>query len=337
MTIKTKQIEQTLLQIIDPVTGKDIVSAGMVKGLQVSDNNDVVFLISIDPKMVGDMEDMRKDAENAVREIKDVGQVSVILTAEKKAPKKPSAPDPHGMNKNPPLTLPFKRIVAVASGKGGVGKSTIAANLAVALAKKGEKVGLLDADIYGPSIPNLMGIEGQKPYLDDARKLIPIMAHGVGVMSIGLMVEQDAPMIWRGPIVQSALYQLLRDVDWNGFDTLIIDMPPGTGDVQLTLAQKVDVTGAIIVSTSQDLALLDARKAIEMFKKTNVPVLGIVENMSVHVCTECGHEDHVFGEGRVKTEADLRNIPFLVSIPLSHETRDGLNDICQSLLSNILS
>jgi ATP-binding protein involved in chromosome partitioning len=332
MTITTEHIKQTLLEINDPVTGKGIVEAGMVKGLQVSDNNDVVFLISIDPKMGAKMEPLRQEAENAVREIKNVGQVSVILTAEKKA----AAPDPHGMNKNPPLKLPFKRIIAVASGKGGVGKSTIAANLAVALAKKGEKVGLLDADIYGPSIPNLMGIEGQKPALADTKKLIPIMAHGVGVMSIGLMIAQDAPMIWRGPMVQSAIYQLLRDVDWDAFDTLIIDMPPGTGDAQLTLAQKIDVTGAIIVSTSQDLALLDARKAIEMFKKTDVPVMGIIENMSVHVCTNCGHEDHIFGLDKVRAEADLRTIPFLASIPLSHETRDGLNDLCQSLLSDIL-
>ena len=333
--LTSEYIEKVLSKIIDPISGKDIISSSMVKGLQVSKHNDVVFLIEVDPSKGTELESLRIDAEQAIRDIKHVGQVSVVLTAEKKD-SKPKTPDPHGMNKNPPLVLPFKQIVAVASGKGGVGKSTIAANLAVALAKQGKKVGLLDADIYGPSIPKLMGIEKEKPDLGKDKKLIPVMAHGVGVMSIGLLVDPDKPMIWRGPMVQSAMYQMLRDVKWDGFDILIIDMPPGTGDIQLTLAQKTEVTGAIIVSTSQDLALMDARKAIEMFKKTNVPIIGLIDNMSVHVCSECGHEDHIFGQDSVEIEAKKQNIPLLASIPLSHEMRDGLNEKCQSSLSNII-
>lgn len=333
-------VENALDTVIDPVSGQGLVRAGMIEGLQVNDKGEAMFLIAVDASQGAQMEPLRQDAEAAVRALKHIKGVSAILTAEKKSAVPPQTktniPDPHGMSKNPPLQLPFRQIIAVASGKGGVGKSTIAANLAVSLAKQGRTVGLLDADIYGPSVPHLMGVEGQKPEVTDHKKLKPIMAHGVGVMSIGFMVGQDTPMIWRGPMVQSAIYQLLRDVEWDGYDTLVIDMPPGTGDAQLTLAQKVNITGAVIVSTSQDLALLDARKAIEMFAKTNVPVLGLVENMSVHVCSKCGHEDHIFGDGHVMQEAQKREIAFLASIPLSHEMRHGLSDECQDRLSDIV-
>jgi ATP-binding protein involved in chromosome partitioning len=230
------------------------------------------------------------------------------------------------MNKNPKLKLHIKKIIAVASGKGGVGKSTVAVNLAAAMAKQGKRVGLLDADIYGPSVPRLTGLPYQKPEMNAQRQLIPFEAHGIKVMSIGFMVDPDTPMIWRGPMVQSAIYQMLRDVDWGSevepLDILVIDMPPGTGDAQLTIAQKIDVNGAIIVSTPQDLALIDAIKAIEMFRKTNVPILGLVENMSTYICTNCGHEEHIFGHG-LEGECKKRSVSYLGEIPLNKTIREN--------------
>ena len=300
--------------------GGDVVSENMVSGLQISPGNDVVFALEVDPAMGAKMEPLRMAAEQAVRNISGIKNVSVMLTAERAAP-----PDPHGMNKNPPLVLPFRHVIAVGSGKGGVGKSTVAFNLAAELAAMGHTVALLDADIYGPSVPRLTGLTGQKPATNDSGKIIPLEAHGLKIMSMGFLVEEEKPMIWRGPMVQTAFYQMLRDVAWrNGdsdLDFLIIDMPPGTGDVQLTLAQKVPVTGAVIVSTPQDLALIDARKAIAMFEKTNVKVLGIIENMSTYVCPSCGHEDHVFGHGGAKDEAIRRNVSFIGEIPLNAEIR----------------
>jgi len=272
---------------------------------------------------------LRQQAEQAVMNVKGVHQVTAILTAEKPQTQtvREAANDPHGMNKNPPLKLPIKKIIVVASGKGGVGKSTVAVNIAAALAKAGQSVGLLDADIYGPSVPRLTGLPYQKPALDQDKNLIPFEAHGLKIMSIGFMVEQDTPMIWRGPMVQSAIYQMFRDVAWGSekapLDILVVDMPPGTGDAQLTLAQKVPVDGAVIVSTPQDLALLDAVKAIEMFKKTDVPLLGLVENMSTHICSHCGHEEPIFGHGGAKVEARKRGVPFLGEIPLDIRIREN--------------
>lgn len=298
----------------------DIVSENMVSGLQVSAGKDVVFALEVDPAMGSKMEPLRLAAETAVRNISGIKNVTVTLTAERAA-----APDPHGMNKNPPLVLPFRHVIAVGSGKGGVGKSTVAFNLAVELAAMGHGVALLDADIYGPSVPRLAGLTGQKPVTDKNGKIVPLEAHGLKLMSMGFLVDEEKPMIWRGPMVQTAFYQMLRDVAWrNGaddLDFLIIDMPPGTGDVQLTLAQKVPVTGAVIVSTPQDLALIDARKAIAMFEKTNVKVLGIIENMSVYVCPNCGHEDHLFGHGGAGEEAVRRNVSFIGEIALNGEIR----------------
>ena len=254
-----------------------------------------------------------------------VNKVSAVLTAERApAPEAKSASDPHGMHKNPPLDLPVKKVIAVASGKGGVGKSMVAFGLALALKKSGLTVGLLDADIYGPSVPKMAALEGQKPEQKDG-KIIPLEAHGLKIMSIGFMVEPEQALIWRGPMAQSALYQMLRDVAWAAseapLDVLVIDLPPGTGDIQLTLAQKVKLAGAVIVSTPQDIALADARKAHAMFAKTGVPVLGLIENMSYHKCAQCGHEEHIFGHGGARKEAEKLGVAFLGEIPLSADIR----------------
>ena len=315
---------------------KKVTYGAPISGLQISDAGEVLFCIEVDPAIGSAMEDMRIAAEEAISKIGGVTNVTAILTSRNPA----AAPtDPHGMNKNPPLTLPIKKIIAVASGKGGVGKSTVAFNLAYALGKAGQKVGLLDADIYGPSVPLLSGLQGQKPsppqsppqaggkdaQRQGGEKLIPLEAHGLKLMSIGFLSGGDQAMIWRGPMVQTAIYQMLRDVDWgredDPLDVLMIDMPPGTGDAQLTLAQKVPVTGAVIVSTPQDLALIDARKAVQMFEKTNVPVLGLIENMSRYCCPECGYEDAIFGTGGAKAEAAKIGVPFLGAIPLNSDIR----------------
>lgn len=329
-----KQIWEALKGVADKEQGSDIVSLSMVSGLQVSENGDVIFLIEADPAKGAAMEPIRARAEEAVKNVPRVAKVSAILTAQREPEmsNKPSqaAPDPHGMNKNPVLDLPIKKIIAVASGKGGVGKSTLAVNVAAQLAKNGYKVGLLDADIYGPSVPLLTGLAGRKPDSDEDNNIIPLKAHGMKIMSIGFMVDATKALVWRGPMVQSALYQLFRDVKWGTkeepLDILIVDMPPGTGDAQLTLAQKVPVDGAIIVSTPQDIALLDARKGIEMFEKVGVPVLGVVENMSTYICTNCGHEEHIFGHGGAEDEAKKLGVPFLGSVPLSASIR--MNSDC---------
>lgn len=337
-----KKVKQN--DILKALTG--IISEEKISGLQVDKQNAVLFSILVDPKEGAKMETVRQKAEEAVMAVKGVSKVTAILTAEKPSVSV-QAPDPHGMNKNPRLQLPIKKIIAVASGKGGVGKSTVSVNIAAQMAKVGLKVGLLDADIYGPSVPRLTGLPYDKPDLDDEKKLIPFDAHGMKIMSIGFMVDPDTPMIWRGPMVQSAIYQMLRDVAWGTdvepLDVLIIDMPPGTGDAQLTLAQKVDVDGAVIVSTPQDLAMIDAVKAIEMFRKTNVPILGLIENMSTHICSNCGHEEHIFGHG-LQGEAKKRSVSYLGSIPLDISIRENCDagyisdlDVYKEIANNILT
>lgn len=262
-------------------------------------------------------ESLRLDAEKRLYALKGVDRASVILTAERAPSTKHGKPmkRPSG-----PIELPVKHIIAVASGKGGVGKSTVAINLAAGLTILGFKVGLLDADIYGPSLPRLTGMRDQKPERVN-EKIIPIEAHGMKLMSMGFLVDEEAPMIWRGPMIQSAIKQLLSDVDWRGNDVLVIDLPPGTGDAQLTLAQQVAMTGAVIVSTPQDIALVDARKGLEMFRKTNVPILGVVENMSYFCCPSCGTRSEIFGHGGARDSAAAANVAFLGEIPLDPQIR----------------
>lgn len=247
-----------------------------------------------------------RDIERRLQAIKDIGKINVILTAQREdaPPKKPRGID-----------VPVPHIIAVASGKGGVGKSTVAVNLAASLSSFGLKVGILDGDIYGPSLPRMTKTTGQKPH-KDSDKITPVHAHGMSLMSIGYMVAEESPMIWRGPMIQSALKQLLQDVDWSGHDVLVIDLPPGTGDAQLTLAQQVKLTGAVIVSTPQDIALIDARKGLEMFRKLGVPILGVIENMSYFCCPSCGERTDIFGHGGARAEAEKLGVPFLGEIPL---------------------
>lgn len=312
----------------------DFLPSDKIRGVQIDPDGSVLFSILVDPMQGTKMEETRQKAERVVAALNGVSSVMVVLTSEKPAESVPANDppndqhiDPHGMSKNPRLKLPIKKIVVVASGKGGVGKSTVAVNLAAAMARGGKSVGLLDADIYGPSVPKLVGLPFRKPDMNEEKQLLPFEAHGMKVMSMGFMVEPEKAMIWRGPMVQSAIYQMLRDVHWGTeaepLDVLVIDMPPGTGDAQLTLAQKVEVDGAIIVSTPQDIALMDAVKAIEMFRTTKVPILGLIENMSTHICTNCGHEEHIFGHHGAKAEAEKQGINFLGEIPLSLEIREN--------------
>ncbi len=306
---------------------QDIVSAGFLGGIAIK-NGSVQATLEIDPKSAASMEPVRKEAEASISAIPGVLSATVVMTAESK-PKTAATSTPHNHGQQAGSdggAIPgVGAIIAVASGKGGVGKSTVAANLATALARQGLNVGLLDADIYGPSMPRMLG-RTERPDSPDGKQLIPLKAHGVKFMSIGLLVEERTPMIWRGPMVMSALQQMLHDVAWASpeepIDVLVLDMPPGTGDAQLTVAQRVPLAGAIIVSTPQDIALLDARRGVSMFEKVNVPVLGVVENMSVYVCPSCGHTAHPFGHGGAKAEAEALGVPCLAEIPLTLGIRE---------------
>lgn len=335
--VSVAKIEETLQKVMDPISGKDIISAGMVTGLQTRDGH-VAFAIEVDPAKGAEMEPLRKKAEDSVFAMENVLTATVVLTAEKKAepdghshdhgpansqntqPGQPAG-RPAGGTPAPSLMPGVKSIIAVASGKGGVGKSTTSVNLALGLAAGGHKVGLLDADIYGPSMPRMMGISG-RPASADGKTLDPMENFGIKVMSMGFLVEEDTPMIWRGPMVQSALEQMMRDVNWGDLDVLVVDMPPGTGDIQLTMAQKVPLTGSIIVSTPQDIALLDARKGLNMFRKVDVPVFGLIENMSYYVCPKCGDRAEIFGHGGAKLEADRMGMDFLGEVPLHIAIRE---------------
>ena len=324
-----EQVLAALRTIRDPDSGQDIVSAGLVGGLTIRDGH-VGFMIEVDPAAARTREPLRAAAEQVLRALPGVARATVVLTAERPAAdaRRPAAPAAT------PAGAPTKdggkgggaaqvrAIVAVGSGKGGVGKSTVAANLALALAAGGLAVGLLDADIYGPSVPKLLGLKG-KPETD-GELLKPMTAHGIKAMSIGsLLKDDDTAMIWRGPMATSALMQLINDVAWGPLDVLVLDLPPGTGDIQLTLAQRVKLAGAVVVSTPQDLALIDARKAIAMFAKVNVPVLGVVENMSSFLCPHCGGESHIFGHGGAARTAAELGVPFLGEVPLVMAVREG--------------
>ncbi len=330
--VSETEILDALKRVMDPESGKDVVSLGIISGLVVKDGN-VGFALEVAPDKGAQMEPLRKAAEAAVDAVDGVLSVTAVLTAHRPGGAPQSAGTPPRHNHGPeagaiptqPLAPGVRNIVAVASGKGGVGKSTTAVNLALALAAQGRTVGLLDADIYGPSQPRMMGIAG-KPVSHDGKVLQPMENFGIKVMSMGFLVDEETPMIWRGPMVQSALQQMLRDVNWGDLDVMIVDMPPGTGDAQLTMAQQVPLAGAVIVSTPQDIALLDARKGLNMFRKVDVPVLGIIENMSYFLCPSCGHQADIFGHGGARSEAERLGIDFLGEIPLHldiRETSDG--------------
>ncbi len=305
--------------------GGDLASRDLIRALTI-ESGVVSFVIEAPtPEQAAAMEPQRRAAEAAVAALDGVQKVSAILTAHGPAAKAPEPPQlkvgGHPTPQAGPEDIPgVARILAVASGKGGVGKSTLSSNLAVALARQGRKVGLLDADILGPSQPRMMGAT-KGPASADGKTMLPVEAHGVKMISIGLMMDPDQAVVWRGPMLMGALQQFMFKVDWAPLDVLIVDLPPGTGDVQLTLSQKTKVTGALIVSTPQDVALLDARKAIDMFQKVRVPVLGLVENMSMYVCPKCGNEDHIFGHGGVRDEAEKLGLPFLGEIPLALDVR----------------
>ncbi|MBV9570979.1 MAG: iron-sulfur cluster carrier protein ApbC [Alphaproteobacteria bacterium] len=312
MAATKDDVVTALGRVIDPASGRSVVDSGMVQGLVLRDGN-VGFSIEVPPERGRTAEPLRRACEAAVARVPGVLSVTAVLTAHQ-TPRQQS-PAPHPQHAAHRIGIPgVKSVIAVASGKGGVGKSTVAVNLALALSQLGMKVGLLDADIYGPSVPRLLGIN-RKP-VSDGEKLQPIEKFGLKAMSIGFLVGEESPLVWRGPMVQSALTQMMNDVVWAPLDVLVLDMPPGTGDAQLTIAQRVPLKGAVIVSTPQDIALIDARKGLQMFRKTEVPVLGIVENMSVFICPHCGEGSHIFGHGGARETAEELSAPFLGEIPL---------------------
>jgi ATP-binding protein involved in chromosome partitioning len=310
MSLSEQSITDAIKTVIDPNTGKDFVSTRQLKNLRI-DGGDVAFDVELGYPAKSQIAMLRKLLIAAVRTVPGIANVSANLATKIV---------PHAVQRGVQLLPKVKNIVAVASGKGGVGKSTTAVNLALALAAEGATVGILDADIYGPSQPMMMGIEG-RPESEDGKTMEPMENYGVQVMSIGFLIEQDNPMIWRGPMATQALEQLLRQTNWAELDYLIVDMPPGTGDIQLTLSQKVPLTGAVIVTTPQDIALLDAKKGIKMFEKVGVPILGIVENMAVHVCEKCGHVEHIFGEEGGKRLAEEYKMDYLGALPLNLSIR----------------
>jgi ATP-binding protein involved in chromosome partitioning len=319
--LSEREVLQALSRVNDPGRGADVVGLGMISGLAIRDGH-VSFAIEVAPERGRHLEELRRAAEKAVDALPGVISVTAVLTAERAAAAPPRpGPRPGPAQAPREAMLPeVRHIVAVASGKGGVGKSTTAVNLAVGLARLGLKIGILDADIYGPSLPRMLGLKG-RPHTD-GKRLLPMQAHGLICMSIGFLVPEDTPTIWRGPMVMGALEQMLRDVIWGALDVMVVDMPPGTGDAQLTMAQRVPLAGAVIVSTPQDIALIDARKGLNMFRRVDVPVLGLVENMSYFLCPHCGGRSDIFGHGGARRTAEELGMAFLGEVPLHISIRE---------------
>ena len=313
-----QQIVDALKKVRDPETDADITSLSTVSGLQVKDGH-VMFALEVDAARGPKLEPLRKAAEKAVQDLPGVISATVVLTAEKAPAAGGGGPSPQP-GRGDDLMPGVGAIIAIASGKGGVGKSTTAVNLALALAAGGRRVGILDADVFGPSMPRMLGIHG-KPESSDGKRLEPMENYGVKCMSMGFLVDEETPVVWRGPMVMSALEQMMRDVNWGALDVLVVDMPPGTGDTQLTMSQRVPLAGAVIVSTPQDIALIDARKGLNMFRKVDVPVLGLIENMSYFLCPHCGERSEIFSHGGARREAQRLGTDFLGEIPLDETIR----------------
>ena len=310
----------SLLESFELAVGGNLVSLDLIRALHVDGTKLSFVLEASSSDIAQDLEAQRSEIQNKLLQIDGLDEVSIVVTSHSKEPPKLKIgghPKPQETTMKPQSV---SKIIAIASGKGGVGKSTVSSNLAVALANKGKKIGLLDADIYGPSQPRMMGVS-QRPSSPDGKRIIPLQAHGVTMMSIGLMVDPNKAVVWRGPMLMGALQQMLSQVEWGELDALIVDLPPGTGDVQLTLCQKAELSGAIIVSTPQDVALLDARKAIDMFKTLKTPIFGMIENMSNFVCPNCSHETPIFGSGGVIMEATELQVPLLGTLPIDLDTR----------------
>ena len=311
MAITEQQVKDALQTLVDPNTHKDYITSKSARNIKVS-GNDVTLDVQLGYPAKSQLAPIRDDIIARLKTLPGVGNVSVSVSMNIIK---------HAVQRGVKLVPGIKNIIAVASGKGGVGKSTTAVNLALALAAEGANVGMLDADIYGPSQPMMLGIKG-KPVSKDNKSLEPMEGHGIQAMSIGFLIDIDTPMVWRGPMVTQALEQLLNETKWRDIDYLIVDLPPGTGDIQLTLSQRVPVTGAVIVTTPQDIALIDARKGFKMFEKVNIPILGIVENMSMHICSNCGHEEHVFGSGGGERMSKDYSVDMLGSLPLDIGIRE---------------
>ena len=311
MSLDQQTVNEALKQVIDPNTGKDFVAGRSIRNLSV-EHGAVRFDVELGYPAKSQHEPIRALLSEAVSKLSGVQRVEIKVTSKVVA---------HAVQQGVKLLPGVRNIIAVASGKGGVGKSTTAVNLALALSAEGARVGILYADIYGPSQPQMLGIGDQRPVSADGKTMIPLQAYGLQAMSIGFLIDPDTPMVWRGPMATQALNQMLKDTAWDDLDYLVIDMPPGTGDIQLTLSQSVPVTGAVIVTTPQDIALLDARKGVKMFEKVGVPILGVVENMSIHICSKCGHEEHIFGHGGGEKMCADFNVPFLGALPLDIQIR----------------